>query len=685
MSFANALAIDRGGFTPYVALRAAVGLAVPVAIGVAVGHPAEGAIAAAGALPAGQAGIGNIRNRSDLVLGTSAGMAISTFVGGLVAGHLAWTVVALAIWSFIAGLTVVLGREGTIIGVQATIGLVVFGRFPADVSTSAVHAAWVLAGGGFQALLALLIRPPRRFTVERRVLAAAYADLSELADDPQRSALTAASEAAAAGQLLSRHAVSSDVELLRAIADEANRLRLELQGLSALDREDLLGDLRTATAERLADIARRIAYVEPSTAEEHGLDAAVAVLRDGRDAAPHGRSGTAARYAYARAVAIEGQLRAVERLVSALAGVRRIALPHPTESPGFTMLPRMLSDSYRRVATVAVDPSASAFRHAVRLAVVLPGAEALSHALPWQRGYWVTLTALVVLKPDYAATMQRGIARIAGTGLGVVVAGLVVKGLDPSGGWLVPLIFIAGWAAYASFGASYALYSVTITMLVVLLLTPINGAGTSEYSTIADRGLDTLVGGGLALASYLLWPTWERGSLDDALRRLLRAIASYADLVLSAYVDLGTADAATMSTAATEARRSRLAAQASLDRATTEPARVRPDVDQAGGVLSATRRIVIAVHALRATLNDATEHEPLPELARLRDAVVAALNAFAAGSVAEVAELRELQQSLDRDYRGDPASLHARRLALLAAHLDPLVDSVDTLAHVMAG
>jgi hypothetical protein len=43
-----------------------------------------------------------------------------------------------------------------------------------------------------------------------------------------------------------------------------------------------------------------------------------------------------------------------------------------------------------------------------------------------------------------------------------------------------------------------------------------------------------------------------------------------------------------------------------------------------------------------------------------------------------------MQEALDADVPGDPNGLHARRLSLLAAHLDPLVDSVDTLAHVSA-
>ena len=178
------------------ALRGAAGVAIPFAVGAAVGHPAEGAIAAAGALPAGVAGFaGGFRSRAATIGATAAGMAVSTFVGGLVAGHVTATIVVLAIWGFAAGICVVLGRDATIVGVQAVMGLIVFGRFPGSVASSAVHAGWVLAGGGFQAVLAAAFRPPQRFVSERRTLAQAFTDLARLAQDPSRSAITAATEA----------------------------------------------------------------------------------------------------------------------------------------------------------------------------------------------------------------------------------------------------------------------------------------------------------------------------------------------------------------------------------------------------------------------------------------------------------------------------------------------------------
>jgi hypothetical protein len=127
-----------------------------------------------------------------------------------------------------------------------------------------------------------------------------------------------------------------------------------------------------------------------------------------------------------------------------------------------------------------------------------------------------------------------------------------------------------------------------------------------------------------------------------------------------------------------------MAAEASFDRAIAEPRRAASDTDTAAGVLAATRRIVFELHALRATIDDTSELVALPEVADIRDAIAGALHDLAAGRTPDVSRLRERQQALEADPSDDLQSLAARRRALVAAHLDPLVDSVDTLAHVLA-
>jgi uncharacterized membrane protein YccC len=678
----NAVAIDRRGFAPILALRGAAGVAIPFAVGTAVGHPAEGAIAAAGALPAGVAGMGGSAGTSaGVITATALGMAVSTFVGGLAAGHLAPTLVVLAIWGFAAGLTAVLGRDATVVGTQAVMGLVVFGRFPGSVASCGAHAGWVLAGAGLQGLLAFVVRSPQRFATERRLLAEIYRELAQLAREPDHSATEVAAQTALIAERVDRRAPDDDTELLRGLIDDADRIRLELQSLATVAQVTEVRLITAGAAVWLLGLAEAVRSGSPAPGDPSGLDDAASQLHSVRAAAPAGRRGTAVRYADARAAALLGQLRASDRLVDALAGIRRIVLPRQAIGPGQAVLalPRRTATTAQRMRAAAADPRSSAFRHAIRLAVLLPVAEAISHALPWQRGYWVVLTALVVLKPDYAATTQRGIARIVGTGVGVLAAGGLVELVHPDDLALTALVALSTWAAYACFAASYALYSLAITSLVVLLLTPIGG---SSLSTVADRGLDTLIGGGLALAGYLVWPTWEGRSLPAAVDTLLNALATYADAVLGHYVDPEGADHEATGRAAVNARRARIAALASLTRAAAEPSRGGADLNDATRRLAAARRIVIALHALRATVDDATEHVAVPEAGPLREAMVAALRATAQHRPAEVADLRAMQESLDADVAGDPHGLHARRLSLLAAYLDPLVDSVDTLAHV---
>jgi uncharacterized membrane protein YccC len=676
----RALAVDRTGFQPGIAIRAALGVTIPFAIGVAVNHPIEGSIAAAGALPSGVAGMsGGTRRRTGLIAATTVGMTLSTFVGGLVAGHLPATLAVLAGWGFAAGIAVSLSPEASVVGIQAVIGLAVFGRFPGSIEASADHAGFVLAGGGLQALLALVIRSPQPYSAERRTLAGVYRQLAELAGDPRLPGAGVAESTAAATDLIARRAPREDVDLLRGLADEAVRIRLELHSLAAFPDVAGADDVARAAQGWLDSAAGSLADLGGPQEEQPALASAVERLRSDRAHAPDGIAGTPTRYVAARASALLGQLRAVDRLLGFLAGARRFRLPHPSATSAVMLLPDRAGEMARGLRTAATTPGTSAFRHGIRLAVILPVAEEVSHLLPGQRGYWVTLTVIVVLKPDYAATVDRGLARVIGTGLGVVLAGLLVVAVHPLGVLVTVLVALLAWTSYLVFSASYTLYSFAITSLVVMLL---SSTGPTTLATVGDRGLDTLAGGAIALLGYAVWPTWEGEALDAAVTRLLNALAEYCDVVLGAYVDPGSMDRSAIDQAATAARRARTAATASLTRARAEPSRGGADVERAAGLLASTRRIVIGMHALRTTVEDATEHAPLPEVDDARKALSAALRNVAAGQSTGVESLREHQERLDDLVARDPTSLHGRRLAVVAAHLDPLVDSIDTAAHV---
>jgi uncharacterized membrane protein YccC len=642
-------------------------------------------MAAAGALPVGVAAMtGSLPTAPvGLLVATTVGMSVSTFVGSLCAGHEAAVVVTLVVWGFVAGLLVALSQAATITGVQAVVGLIVFGRYPGGIGTSALHAAAVLAGGLQQTLYAVTLRPLRPLGTERAALSNVYRRLATLATGASYGGPSGEAIATTSALLARR---SPDSPTLRDLVDEATRIRLELQALSSVPDIAGVADLRTAAARWLELIAVSISDSSRPAAEPAGMEDALAAMR-GHDAAA-GRAGSRARFAAARARALLGQLRAADRLAAALAGERQVLLPRIAGARAGLQLGSALHRDAARVRETATDTDAPAFRHGVRLAVLLPVADIISTQLPWSRGYWVPLTTVVVLKPDYAATLQRGIGRVIGTALGVVLAGVLIAVARPTGIGLVVAVAVLAWASYTLFSASFALYSFVLTALVVLL---ISTGDPKPLAAVADRGLDTLLGGAIALLGYVVWPTPEAATLRTTTGRLLAALADYADAVFGGYIG-GSYDAQVrgrMAESARAARRARTNAQASLDRAAGEPPRLRPNTEVAQSVLAGSRRIIIVLHALRTTLQDTGEQLALPEVAPAAVDIVAALRELAdaveKGRPAQLPDLREQQQRLERLADDNGSNLRARRLGLVAAHLDPLVDAVDTVGHMLGG
>ena len=63
-----------------------------------------------------------------------------------------------------------------------------------------------------------------------------------------------------------------------------------------------------------------------------------------------------------------------------------------------------------------------------------------------------------------------------------------------------------------------------LTGVVVIML---DMAGIAPTAAIADRVDNTLLGSGMALLGYLLWPTWERTQTRHALAEMLRGYVAY--------------------------------------------------------------------------------------------------------------------------------------------------------------
>lgn len=128
-------------------------IAMCLAIGIAVGHPAAGMIAAGGAMTVGFGAKQSIDESHLLpMIFASAGIAFSTFVG-MVAGHTNVILVAVAaLWAFGYGmLTARPGGYGWV-GQQCVATLLVGSAFPFSAKLAVDRALLLLAGGTIQVL-----------------------------------------------------------------------------------------------------------------------------------------------------------------------------------------------------------------------------------------------------------------------------------------------------------------------------------------------------------------------------------------------------------------------------------------------------------------------------------------------------------------------------------------------------
>ena len=139
--------------------------------------------------------------------------------------------------------------------------------------------------------------------------------------------------------------------------------------------------------------------------------------------------------------------------------------------------------------------------YALRLMVTVAVSTEIYRRLHFASGYWIPMTAVLVLKPGLVDTASKAIARTLGTVAGAWLLSLLVAHFTPSPLALAILTVLFAWLSYATLNVNYALFAVFITGYIVFLLSlaQIPGAEIAHR-----RALCTAIGGAMALAVRLL-------------------------------------------------------------------------------------------------------------------------------------------------------------------------------------
>jgi uncharacterized membrane protein YccC len=680
----NITRFDPHKVSPWLGLRNALGVVLPLAAGAIMGTIPSGLVMATGALNVSFSDSHDpYIQRARRMLAASVVVGMGVFAGTLCGRYRGLIVLVSAVWAFAAGMLVSLSPAAADLGTISLVTLVVFAAMPMEPRQAMYAGGLALAGGLVETALALALWPLRRYVPERVAVGDLYLEIARAAAAPVRAteAPPASVQSTAAQAALSTlhrdHSV--EAERYRSLLNQAERMRLALMMLgrlrTRLARENpqgaelgILDRYFLVSSTLLREIGNALVPGGPlrATPELGGeLDQLAEALREACATAGMERAGMM-REARFQMDALLGQIRSANDLAS-----------HATpEGAGDFERQQAATPWHLRLAgtlaTLRANLSlhSAAFRHAIRLAVCVGLGEAVGRYMELRRSYWLPMTIAIVLKPDFTATISRGVLRLGGTFAGLLLATALFHVLPSGTGIEVTLIGLFTYAARTFGPANYGILVTAVTALVVLLIAV---TGVAPGTVMAARALNTSLGGAIALAAYWAWPTWERTLVREAMANTLDAYRDYFRVVRRGYEQPQAMLDGDLDRTRVAGRRARSNLEASADRISVEPGAPEERVHLLVGMMASSHRLAHAMMALEAGLA-ASRAAASPDFRAFADGVELTLYYLAA-----VLRGSGMERDALPDLREEHHKLAQTGEGLVVVETDRITNSLNTL------
>ncbi len=206
------------------------------------------------------------------------------------------------------------------------------------------------------------------------------------------------------------------------------------------------------------------------------------------------------------------EIRAIRRVMANVEEASRVSLKRQDASQFLTL------QEYRlNVIVQNFSLNSTLFRHALRFTVAILFAFVLGSLLDIRNTYWILLTIIVIMRPNYGLTKERSKDRIIGTLIGATVAiGIVL--LTQNVIVYSVLAIVSLTLAFALIQQNYKSAAALITVNIIFVYSLIN---PDAFQVIQYRVLDTIIGASIAvIANYILWPSWEADNLKQVLQNV---------------------------------------------------------------------------------------------------------------------------------------------------------------------
>jgi uncharacterized membrane protein YccC len=633
------------------------------------------------------------------MLAASVLVGLAVFAGAVCGNHHLLAVPVAGAWALAAGMLVALSTTAADLGIMSLVTLVVFAARPLPPESAALSGLLALGGGLLQTALALAFWPIRRYVPERRALSSLYAELAraavapvEVREAPPASAQSVQAQAALASLGGDHSDHSIDGERYRMLLSQAERTRLGVFALGRLrvrTAREAPGSAESALLDRYLEVASRVLHsigeallaAQPAESARAELEELQSLAEELRARSPEEASAMAGMLKDARLQmdAVTGQLRsALDLAASATAAGLAAFARQEVRRPWHLRLGGTL-------ATLRANLSlrSAACRHAIRLAACVALGDAVGRGFDLHRSYWLPMTVAIVLKPDFASTFSRGVLRLAGTFAGLIFATALFHLLPAAPAAQVAAIAALMFVLRCWGPANYGIFVTAVTGMIVLLIAM---AGVSPKEVIAARGLNTAIGGAIALTAYWLWPTWERTRVQDAMAQMLDAYREYFRAIRESYIQPEASFEDALDRARLAARRARSNLEASFDRLRAEPGTAPQTMAALSGMLASSHRLIHAIMALEAGLHGSHPAPARGAFRRFANDVELTLHSLAGalrGSPLERGDLPDLREDHHAlAHSGDPAT---ERYALVNVETDRVTNSLNTLSEEVLG
>ncbi|WP_426990045.1 FUSC family protein [Cupriavidus sp. 30B13] len=303
-------------------------------------------------------------------------------------------------------------------------------------------------------------------------------------------------------------------------------LRQTFAGTPVLDHLRRLVQLMCQDVESIAyEITRgRYSYAEVDYRDElRAVESEIAQLR-------HHHIQPAAMTALAETL---DMIKGAIALVAQLHEASRTPVEPSKVLPGPDMTPFLTRQRYElKVLRDNLNWKSPAFRFALRITLAVSAGLWLADHLPYvSHSYWILLTIIVILKPNFSMTKQRYNDRLIGTLIGCAISVAVLKVVHQPL-LLLGVLFLAlvAGTAFSTIKYRYTAVAACVQVLIQIhLLIP--GA-----TAAGERLIDTVIGGVLASVFSFVLPSWEYRALPALVENVLQAnrryIAATRDLLL---------------------------------------------------------------------------------------------------------------------------------------------------------